>query len=257
MAIESPSNQPSVSSKEPPADVRPSRRFATRSGIELPLGVFSVESLGDWDPEKKLGEPGQYPYTRGIHAQMYRKRPWTIRHNAGYGSGGDTNALFKYLIKNGLTGLNLAVDLPTQMGLDPDDARSQFETGRVGVALSSVEDMQRIFEGIALDQVSTSTAMNGVAIVFLAQYVVAAERQGGGARVRAGLEVRGHGGVHQRQRARRRCAAGRNHGRARSFGPLEPPFVWHKKFGLASKWIGSSARSSSAPAAARCISGRN
>lgn len=153
------------------------REFVTRSGIRLPA-EFTAETLQGWDPAQKLGEAGKYPYTRGIHADMYRKRPWTIRHNAGFGSGEDTNALFKYLFKNGLTGLNLAVDLPTQMGLDADDPRGQFEAGRVGVALSSLEDMERVFDGIPLDQVSTSTAMNGMAIVFLAQYVLAAERQG-------------------------------------------------------------------------------
>jgi methylmalonyl-CoA mutase N-terminal domain/subunit len=109
---------------------------------------------------------------------MYRARPWTIRHNAGFGSGEDTNALFKYLTETGMTGLNLAVDLPTQMGLDADEPRGQFEVGRVGVTLSSVEDMERIYQGIPLDRVSTSTAMNGMAIVFLAQYFLTAERQG-------------------------------------------------------------------------------
>ena len=171
------SPKPGLSEMESAENSPSGRAFVTRSGIELPA-EFTPETLRGWDPAQKLGEPGKYPYTRGIHADMYRKRPWTIRHNAGFGSGEDTNALFKYLFKNGLTGLNLAVDLPTQMGLDADDPRGQFEAGRVGVALSSLEDMERVYDGIPLDQVSTSTAMNGMAIVFLAQYVLAAERQG-------------------------------------------------------------------------------
>ena len=162
-----------------PAEAEPSARaFLTRSGIEIPAEPFTAETLRGWDPAQKLGEPGKYPYTRGIHADMYRKRPWTIRHNAGFGSGADTNALFKYLFKNGLTGLNLAMDLPTQMGLEPDDPRGQTEVGRVGAAVSTLEDMERLYDGIPLDQVSTSTAHNGMAIVFMAQYVLAAERQG-------------------------------------------------------------------------------
>lgn len=161
------------------AEANPSdRTFLTRSGIEVPAEAFTAETLRGWDPELKLGRAGKYPYTRGIHADMYRKRPWTIRHNAGFGSGEDTNTLFKYLIKNGLTGLNLAVDLPTQMGIEPDDPRGQFEACRVGVALSTLEDMERVYDGIPLGQVSTSTAMNGLAIVFLAQYVLAAQGQG-------------------------------------------------------------------------------
>lgn len=154
------------------------RAFLTRSGIEVPAEPFTAETLRGWDSDLKLGEPGKYPYTRGIHADMYRKRPWTIRHNAGFGSGEDTNALFKYLFNSGLTGLNLAMDLPTQMGIEPDDPRGQLEVGRVGAALSTLEDMERLYDGIPMDQVSTSTAHNGLAIVFLAQYVLAAQGQG-------------------------------------------------------------------------------
>ncbi len=165
---------PDADSKDPDFP----RSFVTRSGIELPSEPFTAESIGDWNPKERLGNPGDYPYTRGIHPEMYRKRPWTIRHNAGFGSGEDTNTLFMYLFKNGLTGLNLAVDLPTQMGLDADDPRALPEIGRVGVTLGSIDDMERIYDGIPLDKVSTSTAMNGMAIVFLAQYLLAAERQG-------------------------------------------------------------------------------
>ncbi len=162
-----------------PAKAEPApRTFVTRSGIELRATTFTAEALKGWNAAEKLGDPGKYPYTRGIHPEMYRKRPWTIRHNAGYGSGEDTNALFKYLFKNGLTGLNLAADLPTQMGIEPDDPRGELEACRVGAALSTLDDMKQVFDGIPLDQVSTSTAMNGMAIVFLAQYVLAAEAQG-------------------------------------------------------------------------------
>ncbi|TAK65588.1 MAG: methylmalonyl-CoA mutase [Betaproteobacteria bacterium] len=172
------SQKPKLSKIESAENDSSSRTFVTRSGIDLPAEHFTAETLRGWDPAQKLGQPGEYPYTRGIHADMYRKRPWTIRHNAGFGSGENTNALFKYLFKNGLTGLNLATDLPTQMGIEPDDPRGQFEAGRVGVALSTLEDMERLYEGIPLDQVSTSTAHNGMAIVFLAQYVLAAQAQG-------------------------------------------------------------------------------
>ena len=172
------SQKPKLSKIESAENDPSGRAFVTRSGIDLPAENFTAETLRGWDPAQKLGEPGEYPYTRGIHADMYRKRPWTIRHNAGFGSGENTNALFKYLFKNGLTGLNLATDLPTQMGIEPDDPRGQFEAGRVGVALSTLEDMERLYDGIPLDQVSTSTAHNGMAIVFLAQYVLAAQAQG-------------------------------------------------------------------------------
>ena len=172
------SQKPKLSKIESAENDSSGRAFVTRSGIDLPAENFTAEPLRGWDPALKLGAPGEYPYTRGIHADMYRKRPWTIRHNAGFGSGEDTNALFKYLFKNGLTGLNLATDLPTQMGIEPDDPRGQFEAGRVGVALSTLEDMERLYDGIPLDQVSTSTAHNGMAIVFLAQYVLAAQAQG-------------------------------------------------------------------------------
>lgn len=172
------SQKPKLSKLESAENDPSGRAFVTRSGIDLPAENFTAETLRGWDPAQKLGEPGEYPYTRGIHADMYRKRPWTIRHNAGFGSGENTNALFKYLFKNGLTGLNLATDLPTQMGIEPDDPRGQFEAGRVGVALSTLEDMERLYDGIPLDQVSTSTAHNGMAIVFLAQYVLAAQAQG-------------------------------------------------------------------------------
>ncbi len=127
---------------------------------------------------EKLGVPGQYPFTRGIHPTGYRGRLWTMRQFAGFGSARDTNARFKYLLHHGQTGLSTAFDFPTLMGYDSDHARSEGEVGKTGVAISSLADMEVLFDGIPMDQVSTSMTINGPAIILWAFYIAAAEKQG-------------------------------------------------------------------------------
>ena len=125
-----------------------------------------------------VGDPGQYPYTRGIHRDMYRGRPWSIRQYAGFGTAEETNRRFRFLLEQGQAALSTAFDLPTQMGLDSDDARAAGEVGRVGVAIDSLDDMRQLFDGIPLDEVSTSMTINAPAAVLVAMYYVACERQG-------------------------------------------------------------------------------
>ncbi len=146
------------------------------SGIPI-KPLYTPEDTDD-DQDEKLGYPGEYPYTRGVYPSMYRGRLWTVRQFAGYGTAADTNERFKYLISNGQNGLSVAFDMPTLMGLDSDDAMSQGEVGREGVAVDSLEDMERLFDGIGMDEVSTSMTINAPANVLLAMYVVAAEKQG-------------------------------------------------------------------------------
>ena len=122
--------------------------------------------------------PGEYPYTRGIHPTGYRGKLWTMRQFAGFGSAAETNARYKFLLKNGTTGLSVAFDFPTLMGYDSDHPRSEGEVGKCGVAISSLADMERLFEGIPLDQVSTSMTINGPAIILWCFYLAAAEKQG-------------------------------------------------------------------------------
>jgi methylmalonyl-CoA mutase N-terminal domain/subunit len=125
-----------------------------------------------------IADPGSYPYTRGIHRDMYRGRPWSIRQYAGFGTAEETNRRFRFLIGQGQAALSTAFDLPTQMGLDSDDPRALGEVGRVGVAIDSLADMEAMFDGIPLDEVSTSMTINAPAAVLVAMYAVAAERQG-------------------------------------------------------------------------------
>ena len=152
--------------------------FSTVSGLPIePL--YTAEDLGrGWDPDERLGFPGEYPYTRGIHPSMYRSRLWTMRQFAGFGSAAQTNQRFKYLLEHGQTGLSVAFDLPTLMGRDSDDSMSRGEVGREGVAIDSLADMERLFEGIPLDRVSTSMTINAPAAVLFAMYLAVAERQG-------------------------------------------------------------------------------
>jgi len=149
----------------------------TVSGVPI-KPVYSAEDLKDFDPDSELGAPGEYPYTRGVYSEMYRKRPWTYRLYAGYGVGEDTNSRFKFLLANGQTGLSMALDLPTQLGLDSDDEKAYGEVGRVGVAIDSLLDMEKIFEGIPLDKISTSFTINSTANILLAMYLAVAEKQG-------------------------------------------------------------------------------
>lgn len=147
------------------------------SGIAFP-NVSRPRDVADLDYNRDLADPGEYPYTRGIHPDMYRRRLWTMRQFAGFGTARDTNERFKYLLRNGQTGLSTAFDMPTLMGHDSDDDRSLGEVGREGVAIDSMRDMERLFEGIPLDQVSTSMTINGPAIILFAMYLAVAERQG-------------------------------------------------------------------------------
>ncbi len=150
--------------------------FTTLSGAKLaPLYGPSDAPL---DYEKDLGFPGQFPYTRGVHASMYRGRLWTMRQFAGFGSAKQTNERFKFLLAHGQTGLSTAFDFPTLMGYDSDHARSLGEVGQVGVAISSLEDMQTLFDGIPMGEVSTSMTINGPAPIMLAFYIACGERQG-------------------------------------------------------------------------------
>jgi len=153
--------------------------FETASGVPndlLYLPQNEDSNLADYN--EKLGFPGQFPFTRGVHPNQYRGRLWTMRQFAGFGSPEDTNQRFKFLLKEGQTGLSVAFDMPTLMGYDADDELSEGEVGRCGVAISTIEDMERLFDGIPLDAVSTSMTINGPAIILLAMYVVVAERQG-------------------------------------------------------------------------------
>jgi methylmalonyl-CoA mutase N-terminal domain/subunit len=161
------------------SDRSPAREPATMSGIPV-KAVYGPEDLAErgWRYEDKLGEPGQFPYTRGPHATMYRGKPWTMRMFAGFGTPEDTNKRFHFLLEQGQTGLSTAFDMPTLMGYDPDHARSLGEVGREGVSVASLEDMERLFEGIPLEQVSTSMTINAPACVLLALYVAVAEKQG-------------------------------------------------------------------------------
>ncbi len=162
--------------KRAPVDGAPGS-LKTISGVPL-KPVYTEEDLKDFDPGKDLGAPGEYPYTRGVHRDMYRKRNWTYRLYAGYGQGEDTNERFKFLLNNGQTGLSMALDLPTQLGLDSDDPKSYGEVGRVGVAIDSLKDMEHIYEDISLDGISTSFTINATSNILLAMYLAVAENQG-------------------------------------------------------------------------------
>ena len=146
----------------------------TDSGIEIePL--YGPAELESFDPERDLGFPGAFPFTRGVYPSMYRGRLWTMRQYAGMGTADDTNRRFRYLLDHGQTGLSVAFDLPTQMGLDSDHPRALGEVGRTGVAIDSVEDMERLFEGIPLDTVTTSMTINATAAILLLLYELVAE----------------------------------------------------------------------------------
>lgn len=140
--------------------------------------LYTPLDIEDFDYNEKLGFPGQYPFTRGVQPTMYRGRLWTMRAYAGFATAEETNARYKYLLQAGQTGLSVAMDLPTQIGLDSDAELSYGEVGKVGVAIDSLADMEKLFDGIPLDKVSTSMTINGPAAVLLAMYVAVAEKQG-------------------------------------------------------------------------------
>lgn len=151
------------------------RRF-TESGVEI-KPLYTQEDIEHIDPHKDIGEAGGYPYTRGIHRSMYRDRLWTMRQYSGFGTPKDSNRRYKYLLEQGQTGLSVALDLPTQMGLDPDDPMSLGEVGRVGVSISALKDMEILFDGLPLDKVTTSFTINATASMLLAMYLCVAEKQ--------------------------------------------------------------------------------
>lgn len=147
------------------------------SGIHV-KPVYTPEDLQKWDYSRDLGDPGEFPFTRGIHKLMYRDRPYTMRQYTGFGSPQDTNERFKLLIKHGQTGLNVAFDLPTQSGLDSDDPMAEGEVGRVGMAVDTLRDFEIAFEGIPLDKIGSGLTINAVASIMLAMYQVVAEKYG-------------------------------------------------------------------------------
>jgi methylmalonyl-CoA mutase N-terminal domain/subunit len=149
----------------------------TSSHIPVRL-LYTPADLKGWSQESEVGYPGEYPFTRGVQATMYRGRLWTMRQYAGMGDAEESNKRYKYLLANGTTGLSVAFDLPTQIGLDSDNSLASGEVGKVGVAIDSIEDMQRLFDGIDLTKISTSMTINATASILLALYVAVAKRQG-------------------------------------------------------------------------------
>ncbi len=154
-------------------------RSAVDSESGFPIETtYAAESLAGWDPAAKLGAPGEFPYTRGVYPSMYTGRPWTIRQYAGFGTAKESNERYHQLVANGSTGLSVAFDLPTQMGYDSDDVVAHGEVGKVGVAIDSIDDMRVLFDGIPLDQVSTSMTINAPAALLLLLYQLVGEEQG-------------------------------------------------------------------------------
>jgi methylmalonyl-CoA mutase, N-terminal domain len=151
--------------------------FTTSSEIEV-QPLYTAEDLRDWDPAEKLGYPGEYPYTRGIQPTMYRGRLWTMRQYAGYATAEESNRRYLYLLEHGTTGLSVAFDLPTQMGYNADHPLAEGEVGKVGVSISSVEDMRTLFDGIPLEKITTSMTINATAAILLALYIAVAHEQG-------------------------------------------------------------------------------
>ena len=160
--------------KSPPQEDR-----QTSSGLDLPV-FFDEASLRErsFDPAKDLGEPGEFPYTRGPQRSMYRGKLWTMRQYAGFSTAAESNKRYRYLLDRGTTGLSVAFDLPTQIGMDSDDGRARGEVGKVGVAIDSIEDMETLFDSIPLDRVSISMTINAPASILLAMLLVVAEKRG-------------------------------------------------------------------------------
>ena len=150
--------------------------FQTSSGIELPAD-FNPSNTTPLEYDRDLGAPGEFPYTRGIYPNMYRGKVWTMRQYAGYATAEESNARYKYLLAQGTTGLSVAFDLPTQIGLDSDDPLAVGEVGKVGVAIDSLDDMLRLFEGLPLDTISTSMTINATASTLLCLYLAVAKKQ--------------------------------------------------------------------------------
>jgi methylmalonyl-CoA mutase N-terminal domain/subunit len=162
---------------ESKAGVKQEGQYTTTSKIPVePL--YTPSDLDGWDYNSEVGFPGEYPYTRGVHPTMYRGRLWTMRQYAGMGDAEESNKRYKYLLSQGTTGLSVAFDLPTQIGMDSDSPMAMGEVGKVGVAIDSIEDMERLFAGIKLDTISTSMTINATATILLALYIAVAKRQG-------------------------------------------------------------------------------
>ena len=161
------------------------RQAASPSGLPIEA-VVTANDLRDWDPERDLGYPGQFPFTRGVYPTMYRGRLWTTRQYAGFGSAVESNQRYRYLLAQGVKGLSVAFDLPTQIGMDSDHVLALGEVGKVGVAIDSLEDVQTLFDGIPLETVSTSMTINSTAAILLALYVAVAKQQGADLRRLAG-----------------------------------------------------------------------
>jgi methylmalonyl-CoA mutase N-terminal domain/subunit len=151
--------------------------FTTAGGLEV-APLYTAASLEGWDPGSKLGFPGEYPFTRGVQPTMYRGRLWTMRQYAGFGNAEESNQRYRYLLEHGTTGLSVAFDLPTQMGYDADHELASGEVGKVGVSISSIEDMRALFDGIPLERVTTSMTINATASILLALYIAVAKEQG-------------------------------------------------------------------------------
>src|SRR3977135_2292625 len=161
--------------------------MAENSARKLPLQtVYTPADLTGFDPQSQPGPPGQYPFTRGVQPTMYRGRLWTMRQYAGMGDARESNQRYKYLLAHGTTGLSVAFDLPTQIGMDSDHVLAMGEVGKVGVAIDSIEDMQRLFDGIDLTKIWTSMRINATAAILLALYVAVARRQGADIRLLSG-----------------------------------------------------------------------
>jgi methylmalonyl-CoA mutase N-terminal domain/subunit len=160
-----------------PEPVERKPAFETMSGLPVER-VYTPADLPGWQPAERLGRPGEYPFTRGVYPTMYRGRLWTMRMFAGFGRPEDTNRRFKFLLEQGQTGLSTAFDMPSLMGYDADHSKARGEVGREGVSVSTLTDMERLFEGIPLERVSTSMTINCTASIILAMYLAVAERQG-------------------------------------------------------------------------------
>jgi methylmalonyl-CoA mutase N-terminal domain/subunit len=165
--------------KTDPASKSPAPAADPETSSHIPVRpLYTPADLEGWNYDEHVGYPGEYPFTRGVQATMYRGRLWTMRQYAGMGDADESNKRYKYLLANGTTGLSVAFDLPTQIGLDSDNALAMGEVGKVGVAIDSIEDMQRLFDGIDLTKISTSMTINATASILLALYVAVARRQG-------------------------------------------------------------------------------
>src|SRR6516162_4711468 len=147
------------------------------SGIELDV-LYTPANISHLDPERDVGVPGRYPFTRGVQPTMYRGRLWTMRQYSGFGTPKESNQRYKWVLEQGQTGISVALDLPTQVGLDSDHPDAIDDVGRVGVAIDTLADMETLFEGIPIDRISTSFTINSMAAILLAMYVTVAERQG-------------------------------------------------------------------------------